>query len=199
MIMKTKLSECMLSAQRILGVSIENTVIIFNIQVHGIIGRSQCWWSWPRSSTALFKFNTAHDARNKCWILMHYKTTPAKLWICTVQYCSVKYLMQWNMKMLRWLNLLSQFHIVYNSGITMVFCAKSNEVCPLESRHMSLMQTIWFSVKYTTVVVPSRQPFNATIFLGTAVLHPLNCCAWGATARRHLPHRSTSLRDRWTK
>jgi len=63
----------------------------------------------------------------------------------------------------------------------MVFGARgrSNYVRPSQSRHMLLSLTVRFSVKYTTIVVPSRQPCNAMIFLVDAVLRPLACCARG--------------------
>jgi len=44
--------------------------------------------------------------------------------------------------------------------------AEAVKCAPLESRHVSLAPTVRFLVKYTTVVVPSRQlPCNSVIFL----------------------------------
>ena len=55
------------------------------------------------------------------------------------------------------------------SGVTRVFGARGAEAvkcAPIESRHVSLTPTVHFLVKYTTVVVPSRQlPCNSVIFL----------------------------------
>jgi len=49
----------------------------------------------------------------------------------------------------------------------MILTAFSHAVkCPFaETRHVSLTPTVHFSVKYTTMVVPSRKPGNVVIFL----------------------------------
>jgi len=71
--------------------------------------------------------------------------------------------------------MVDQQGVVDCSGITMVFGSRAgvrnNEVCSTpESRHVGLTPTVGLSVKYTVVVVvPSRQPCNAVIFLYLAI------------------------------
>jgi len=60
-------------------------------------------------------------------------------------------------------------YMQFASGVTIGYSApgdRSNKASPQpESRHVGLTPTVRFSVKYTTTVVPSRQPCNSVIFL----------------------------------